>query len=91
MSIRQNRQIVIKAGTSGSRHVWIGASEECYDTATPPLTHCRIHILRFTLKQAEVVIEMLRKEIDRQRGCIQSFDCANGDHSDACPCSKRGK
>lgn len=82
------KSVTIEAGTSGKKHVWIGAPTDCYDEVTKPLTQRSLHILRFTLDQAEAVIEMLRVEIDRQRGCIQSFDCANGDHSDACPCSK---
>ena len=82
------KSVTIEAGTSGKKRVWIGAPTICYDEITKPMTGRSLHVLSFTLEQAEAVIEMLRTEIDRQRGCIMSFDCSNGDHSDACPCSK---
>ena len=63
------KKVTIEAGTSGKKHVWIGAPTECYDEVTKSLSGRSLHILRFTLDQAEAVIQMLRVEIDRQRGC----------------------
>ena len=62
------KKVTIEAGTSGEKHVWIGAPTECYDEVTKPLSRRSLHILRFPVDQAEAVIQMLPVEIDRQRG-----------------------
>lgn len=80
--------IKLEAGTSGGYRVWVGAPPSCYDFVRKPVSGEEMHILSFTCEQAEAVIEMLRTEIDRLRGCIGSFDCNAGDHSDVCPAER---
>ena len=59
------KQEFIEAGTSGKNRVWIGATSACYDEVTKPLTKQKLHILSFTIEDAEAVVEMLQTEIDR--------------------------
>jgi len=87
MGKRKRSVVMLEAGTVG-KDVWIGAPTECYEEVTKPFTARSLHILRFTLEQAESVIEMLRTEIDRQRGCYQTFDCNAGEHADCCPAKR---
>lgn len=70
MTKRKRASAQLEAGTCGT-DVWIGAPTACYDEAKKPLSGNRLHILRFTLAQADAVVEMLQTEIDRQRGVIQ--------------------
>lgn len=69
MAKKRKSTLMLEAGTCG-KDVWIGAPTQCYEEVTKPLTARSLHILRFTLEQAESVIEMLRTEIDRQRGLL---------------------
>lgn len=78
-------KIKLEAGTVGEYRVWIGAPSCCYDFVRKPIGGEEMHVLCFTCEQAEAVIEMLQTEVNRLRGCIGSFDCNAGDHSDACP------
>jgi len=87
MAKRKKALAQLEAGTCG-KDVWIGAPTECYEEAKKPLSGNRLHILRFTPEQADAVIEMLQTEVDRQRGCLQTFDCNAGDHADCCPVGK---
>ena len=64
----------LEAGTVGKKDVWIGAPDRLYEHATKPLSGDSLHVLRFTLPQAEAVIEMLQTEIDRQRGKLPKGD-----------------
>ena len=54
----------IQAGNVGNE-VWIGRFEPYYDTAKQRLNGTRVHILRFSVKEAQAAIEMLQAEIDR--------------------------
>ena len=64
----KKKTIQLEAGTQGKKTVWIGAPTACYDEVTKPLSKDKLHILYFSLEQAEAVIEMLQTEIARQRG-----------------------
>lgn len=57
----------IQAGNVGNE-VWIGRFAPYYDTAVEVLNGKQVYVLRFSLKEAEIAIEMLQAEIDRITG-----------------------
>lgn len=59
------KTIQLEAGTQGMDRVWIGAPVECYDTVKKPLTERELHVLHFSVPQAEAVISMLKAEVRR--------------------------
>jgi hypothetical protein len=62
----QTTKITLEAGTTDrSNRVWIGGPAEIYDTVSSPLTKREIHVLHFSIEQAEAVCQMLRAEIRR--------------------------
>ncbi len=59
-------KITLEAGTiDGSDRVWIGAPAEIHDEVASGLSTKRIHVMHFSLEQAEAVCQMLRTEIRR--------------------------
>jgi hypothetical protein len=65
MKAKNIRQVTLKAGSTGDNKVWIGAPQECYDEVTAPFSKQKLHMLVFTIPQAEAAIEMLFDEVDR--------------------------
>lgn len=62
-------KVAIEAGTTRKNRVWIGAPPSCYDQVSSNLMGNKtLHVLHFSVKQAEAVIEMLQDEINRVKG-----------------------
>lgn len=61
------KPVTLQSGTIGKERVWIGAPTSCYEELTESISHCcsreRLHILCFTIDEAEAVIAMLQVEI----------------------------
>lgn len=64
--------ITLQAGETESGKVWIGAPDDCYDYVQGSMSRDRLHILCFTIKQAEAAIAMLQTEIERQKNRAQA-------------------
>lgn len=58
---------MIEAGTVGDKQVWIGAPASHYEEAVHAMSGEKVHVLRFTLNEADAVCRMLRTEIRRVR------------------------
>jgi hypothetical protein len=63
----KQKGITLEAGSSSEGKIWIGAPDECYDVVIKPFSKKQLHILLFTIPQAEAVIEMLNNEIERMK------------------------
>ena len=64
----KKQEVQLEAGhVPSTGRVWIGAPVQCYEEVRKPLTGRTLHVLHFTISQAEAVVEMLQEEIDRQK------------------------
>ena len=60
-------EIQLEAGITSGNCVFIGVPPECYDEIIKPISGKTLHVFVLTVKQAEVVIEMLQVEISRTK------------------------
>lgn len=58
--MKKNR--TIETGTV-DQHIWLGRHEGFYEPVRIGFDGRQMHILRFTVKEAEMVIEMLKEEV----------------------------
>jgi hypothetical protein len=60
------QRATIETGTVGD-DVWVGVPPQRYDEVRRSLSGKTLHVFRFTVDEAEAVIQMLQTEVARQK------------------------